>query len=163
MDDRRGVWHDFVTGEGGGVLDLVQRAQGVNRADALRYVADFAGVKLDDRPATHSERRLFAERREAANDVTEDIESWRNALTVELNARKLAAVDACDDEALARAASLCNLLENGSAGDIAREFIRHRASDPADVARLIAAARAHDLESEQITAEVVLLLAAAEA
>ncbi len=64
MDDSRGVWHDFVTGEGGGVLDLVQRVQGVNRADALRWVADFAGVTLDDRPATRETRRAIGERRE---------------------------------------------------------------------------------------------------
>lgn len=47
-DDGRGVWHDFVTNDGGGVLDLVQRIRGGNRADALRWTADLAGVALDD-------------------------------------------------------------------------------------------------------------------
>lgn len=44
LDDSRGVWKDFVTNEGGGVLALVVRIRGGTRQDALRWVADFAGV-----------------------------------------------------------------------------------------------------------------------
>jgi hypothetical protein len=162
LDDVKNVWHDFVTGDGGGMLDLVQRVHGCNRADALRWVADLAGVALDDRPAAREDRRTFAERRKVATAVAQEIESWRNALIPIMNARKLAAVRLGDDEALARSASLCNVLENGPPADLVREFIRHRASDPADVARLIAVAREHDLETERIAAAVVLVLAAAE-
>lgn len=31
LDDARGIWHDFTTGEGGGVLDLVVRIRGGSR------------------------------------------------------------------------------------------------------------------------------------
>src|SRR5579885_2933404 len=46
--------------------DLAQRRrlQGLHRADALRWVADFADVTLDDRPATRETRRAIGERRE---------------------------------------------------------------------------------------------------
>jgi len=44
LDDSRGVFHDFVTDQGGGVLALVQTARGCSKADALRWLADFAGV-----------------------------------------------------------------------------------------------------------------------
>ncbi len=64
FNDSKNYWHDFVTGEGGGMLALVQRVHGGERADALRWVADFAGVILDDRPASRVDRRAFAERRE---------------------------------------------------------------------------------------------------
>src|SRR5689334_18557606 len=40
LDDGRGLWHDFTTGEGGGILDLVVRVVGGSRQDALRWVAD---------------------------------------------------------------------------------------------------------------------------
>lgn len=120
------------------------------------------GRVLLERPATHTERRVFAERRRAANDAAVDIENWRNAAIPEANERKLAAAHSGDIEALARAASLCHLLENGSPADIVREFIRQRASDPADVARLSATGRELDLEAQRIAAEAVLLLAAAE-
>src|SRR5690348_3829959 len=41
MDDVRGLWHDFTTDEGGGVLDLVVRIRGGTRQDALRWLAEF--------------------------------------------------------------------------------------------------------------------------
>jgi hypothetical protein len=69
-NDARGVWHDFVSGECGGILDLVQRIRGGNRADALRYAADLAGVPLDNKPLSAVDRaRWGAERREFERDL----------------------------------------------------------------------------------------------
>ena len=61
MDDGHGLWHDFVTGEGGGVLDLVIRIRGGSRADALRWAADLAGVSLDDGPPRRISAREYEE------------------------------------------------------------------------------------------------------
>ena len=34
VDLEKGVWHDHEAGEGGGVLDLIERCTGLNGADA---------------------------------------------------------------------------------------------------------------------------------
>jgi hypothetical protein len=48
VDAQRGMCYDHRDGIGGGVLDLVMHVQGGTRGDALRAVADMAGVTLDD-------------------------------------------------------------------------------------------------------------------
>jgi hypothetical protein len=159
FNDDKNVWHDFVTGEAGGILDLIARIRGGNRADALRWAAHFVGVELDDLQANAKGRKAWAEWRHSASAAAEGIAYWRDALVPELNARKVSAVAAGDNEALGRAALLCNLLENGSAEDVVREFIRHRSSDPAEVERLIAEGCQHDREGQLIAAAVVLMLA----
>ncbi len=64
-DDARGVWHDFPTDQGGGILDLIVTARGGDRAAALQWLADFVGMPLDDRPLSQAERAEWvAERRE---------------------------------------------------------------------------------------------------
>ena len=79
LDDSRGVWHDFVTNEGGGVLDLVIRVRGGNRADALRWCADLAGMPMDDTPLSAAERARWArERREIERDMPA-ARYWRRA------------------------------------------------------------------------------------
>jgi hypothetical protein len=89
------------------------------------------------------------------------VEYWRDALIPELNARKLAAVDAGDFVALEPAARLCKTLENGPAADVIRAFIRHRAADPQGAAEMITAGRERDTEARRVTWDVVFLLAAA--
>ena len=59
--DQRQVWHDFVTGEGGGVLDLIQHVRGGRRKDALEWLADLAGIRLD-RMSRATRRELAAAR-----------------------------------------------------------------------------------------------------
>jgi hypothetical protein len=79
LDDSRGVWHDFVTDQGGGVLDLVIQARGGNRADALRWCAELAGIPLDDKPLSADDRaRWAAERRELERDLP-GARCWRRA------------------------------------------------------------------------------------
>jgi hypothetical protein len=110
---------------------------------------------------SREEKRRYAEQRRAARATKVDVEYWRDALIPELNARKLAAVDAGDFVALESAARLSNMLENGSAADIIRAFIRHRATDPQGAAALIAAGRQQHAETRRITWDIVFLLAAA--
>jgi hypothetical protein len=82
-DDSRGVWHDFVTDQGGGVLDLVVQVRGGSRADALRWVADFAGVALDDKPLLPKDhQRWVTERREFERDLPEARYWRRTAVTL---------------------------------------------------------------------------------
>ena len=62
LNDTRNVWYDFAANEGGGVLDFVVRIRGCSRQDALRWLADFAGVPLHNRSLSPTERRRRAKR-----------------------------------------------------------------------------------------------------
>jgi len=65
LNDAKGCWFDHRDNVGGGVLDLVQRVHGCDRGAALRFVADLAGVRMDDTPLSEPDRvRWAAERRE---------------------------------------------------------------------------------------------------
>src|SRR5712692_4627635 len=66
LDDRKTAFHDFARGEGGGVLDLIKLVHGGTNKDALRWLADFAGLPLDHRPLTTSESRAYERRRAGA-------------------------------------------------------------------------------------------------
>jgi len=59
LSDKKGVWYDHATGEGGGVLDLVQRVLGCDRKAALRWLADYAAVPLQDTLFSTAERRAY--------------------------------------------------------------------------------------------------------
>jgi hypothetical protein len=160
LDLKKNVFFDHRDGKGGGILELAEVALGCDRRSALQWLETNCG--LDSRRSlSTNERRVFAERRRAASSFDEEITNWRAGLIPELNARKIAALKSGDDDALSWAASTCNTLENGSPADVAREFHGHRASDPANVERLIAIGQAYGLEAERIAAEAVLLLARA--
>ena len=156
LDTAKTMWFDHRDGRGGGALALVEAALQCNRRAAVQWL-ECQGF-IESRTLTHEQRREHAMRKSTASALTLDIECWRSALIVELNARKLVAAKADNDEALACAASLCNVLEDGSPKDIVCEFSRHRARNPEDVARLIAAGQNADQQARRITAQVVLLL-----
>jgi hypothetical protein len=157
VDAERGVFFDHVENRGGGVLALVETVLNCDRAAALAWLEE-AGF-ISARTSTRDQRREYARRKESASTAADDIVCWRDAFAQDLNARKLAAMDAEDDESLARAASLCNRIENGSPEDVIREFFRHRGADPVDVARLIELGRTRERDARRATAEFVLLLA----
>jgi hypothetical protein len=65
LDDAKGTWYDHAAGAGGGVLALIEKARGSSRADALHFVADVAGVPLDDKELSPDDKARWArERRE---------------------------------------------------------------------------------------------------
>ena len=76
LNDEKGCWHDFVTGESGGVLGLVQRVLGGSRADALRWLSGFTGLPLDDRPLTAADRRQYLRARQEAAELV----AWKGRL-----------------------------------------------------------------------------------
>jgi hypothetical protein len=79
LDDGRGVWHDFTTDEGGGVLDLVVHVRGGNRADALRWCAGLAGIPLSDEPLSAEDRARWAKERRALERDLPTARCWRRA------------------------------------------------------------------------------------
>jgi hypothetical protein len=158
LDDHMNAYYDFRDGTGGGILHLIQRVKGGTRSDALKWLSEFTGIPLDG-AQTATQRAEYVRRRERARQKAQDVEHWRKALVIQLNAEKLAAADAENDDALERAASLCNLLENGTPEQVIREFNLHQACDPPGVARLIADGAEHQREAERVTWNVVVLIA----
>ncbi len=77
LSDAKGAWFDHRDGCGGGVLDLVQRVLGYSRADALRWLADLAGMPLADRPMDAADRRRYVRARGEAVEIV----AWRERLT----------------------------------------------------------------------------------
>lgn len=83
LNDDLGVWFDHVEGKGGGVLDLVQLVQGSRRGEALRWVADLAGIPLDERQFTPLERHQYAQQQsEFQRDLCQARLFRRTALSV---------------------------------------------------------------------------------
>lgn len=84
LNDEKGVWFDHRDNIGGGVLDLVRFVRGCDRGGALRWLADFVGVPLDDRPMTPAERRNYAQ----ARDEAEKLVAWKERMLSALRAER---------------------------------------------------------------------------
>ena len=52
-----GLWHCFGCGEGGDVFSYVQRRENLEFTDAVRYLADRAGIELSEERASRGPRR----------------------------------------------------------------------------------------------------------
>jgi hypothetical protein len=76
LDNCKGTWYDFVTAEGGGIVDLVALVRGGSRQDALRWLADFAGVELGDSPADPKQRAEWARERKAYERDLREAKYW---------------------------------------------------------------------------------------
>ena len=84
LNDDKGCWHDFVTGQGGGILDLIQHVRGCDRIGAVRWLSDFTGVPLDDQPLTEVERRQYARARHEASDLI----AWKDRILEALKSER---------------------------------------------------------------------------
>lgn len=93
FDNECCLWHDFTTDEGGGVLDLICRALEVSRQEALRWLADQIGMRLDDKPPSEQWRQ----EKELLDRNLPDAKQWKRGivnLTEDLlRSLKLALVD----------------------------------------------------------------------
>jgi hypothetical protein len=79
LNDTRNVWLDFVSNEGGGVLDLIVLICGGSRQDAFHWLADFAGVRLEERPLTPEERADWAEQQRQIKRELPRARLWQRA------------------------------------------------------------------------------------
>ncbi|HLK64726.1 MAG TPA: hypothetical protein VKU19_14875 [Bryobacteraceae bacterium] len=79
IDDTRGVWHDFVSNEGGGVLDLVAKIRGGSRQDALHWCAEYAGLPLEDSAISDEDRARWAAQRRETDRNLPSARYWKRA------------------------------------------------------------------------------------
>lgn len=63
LNDTKGCWYDFRDSRGGGVIDLIRVALGVDGADAIRWLSERSGLSLDESPG--DSRRLHKARTDA--------------------------------------------------------------------------------------------------
>lgn len=109
-----GIWNCFRCGRDGGALDLVQGVLNCSRSEALRWLADFFALPLDDRHTTSYERRQWAERRRRAKRWARDLADWRWRVMHALRVRRN---DLWDAERLAASWARSHLTDPSAADD----------------------------------------------
>ncbi len=157
VDVRRGLWHDHATGDGGDAVDLVRVVLGLSMAEALAWL-EREGYRQPARRLTTREITEQRRRREVEERRRIDIADYRRALDGVLDRLKLSAVEAGNDHALERAASLQYRLSMTPAA-VMTEML---ATDDARVAWLIAQGREDRQHATEITRLVVDILAASD-
>jgi hypothetical protein len=80
LNEAKRCWYDFRDNIGGGILDLIQRALGCDRAGAARWLSDFTRLPLDDRPMTPLERSEYGHQRMMAEQLARDVADWERGL-----------------------------------------------------------------------------------
>lgn len=139
LSDAKGAWYDFARDEGGGILDLVQHVRGCERREALRWLAGLAGVPLEDRPLTATEKRNYAQAKREAAPLARAALWWWQARLSELEDLKRGAArpEGMDIEALAAAAQEAYRLQDLSAGEVVQTHLHMKRADPHGTGQLV--------------------------
>ena len=58
VDDKKQLFHCFGCGEGGDVVSFIMHKEGLSYIDSMKYLANKAGIKLDDTKSSKENRRL---------------------------------------------------------------------------------------------------------
>jgi len=82
LDDSKGTWFDHARSEGGGIVDLIILVRGGSRQDALRWLADLAGIELDDSPTDPKQRAQWIREQRAFKRDLADARYWVRAATL---------------------------------------------------------------------------------
>ena len=151
-------WQDFATNEGGRVLELIQTVQGCTRSEALRWLADFAGIPLT--PSSPERRRRYAEASQRATEVAKLAGWWFEPRCEELEKlKRLSNGDdgPFDEDALTAAAGELYRLHQLSLNPDAliAEFARASQLDPENTWRLIQAGRAYQEQEDEVFGRIV--------
>ncbi|WP_321476888.1 hypothetical protein [uncultured Paludibaculum sp.] len=86
LDEEKGVWYDFAANEGGGLIDLVQRARGCDTAAAAAWLCGFTGIPQESH--TPEERRSFARHRREVEKEAQLCARWALGLRMHLERAK---------------------------------------------------------------------------
>jgi hypothetical protein len=161
LNDSRGVWHDFATNEGGGILALVIRVRGGGRADALRWLADLVGVPLDDKPLAPEDREHWARDRRELERILPTARYWRRAavcIAEELleslkGALFNPALPQPDVGEIASVENLLGSLRRVDGGALVREYRSWLERFPGHTAALVRVAKRHEQASRRALME----------
>ena len=96
VNDRFGSWHDFKTGQNGGILDLIELALRCSRREAVQWLADHHGVSLDG-CRTPAEAHVWRQRSQRVKAAAGELEALRRSLTSFQRAIRNTFWDSCND------------------------------------------------------------------
>ena len=83
VNDAKNTYCDYADGNrGGGLLDFISRIQGCSNQDALKWLADFQGIALDDQPQTPEARRAWKQQQQDLEKHGADAGYWRRAVVL---------------------------------------------------------------------------------
>ncbi len=149
LDDGKGAWHDFASRDGGGIIALVERALRCRKSDALRWLADFTGVPLEDSPVTPNDRRHFAQERAALGRDLQAARYWRRSaeqlcelvLIAEKSRLESPGLGAPNFDQLREAGNLLRTLNKAGDASLVAEYQEWVKSAPAMTAAMVWAAQ----------------------
>jgi hypothetical protein len=93
LNDAKACWYDHRDHVGGGILDLIQLVRCCNRLSALRWLAEFAGLQLDDRSFGSTGRKEYGRWRTQAKQLAQDVADFAHGLELALRQRQQRAAD----------------------------------------------------------------------
>jgi hypothetical protein len=140
LDDSKGCYFDFVSGTGGGILDLVVQAHGCTRSDAYKWLA--LEFNLESKDLTPVERKAHGEARRIGRILARDALWWWMAKCSDLEDRKREIIQAgAEPFELAQVANALYRLQSLDPVGIVSDFAKHEATDPETCAELVRAGR----------------------
>ena len=133
LNDNKGAWFDFVTGVGGGVIDLVCVVHDdPSRAAAVRWLDDRFGNVAPPDHLTPEERKAKAK---AEKKQREEVQRWRDGCILRLEAMQRAGLYAEDWEKVGHAAKRLHRLRTATTAQLTEWFLaqpeRQRKEDTA--------------------------------
>jgi len=158
LNDAKGRWFDYRDNIGGGVLDLVQMVRGGTRQEALRWVAAFIGIDMEEKSLSPHKRRVFAWLKSDAEDLARECAWWMGAYSVALESAKAEALEKEDMVTLARAARELYWLQSSQPSAILSRYLKARKDSPDEVASLVEEGRKDEEDAVLITAAIVMML-----
>ncbi len=158
LNDRKGCWHDFVSGDAGGVLDLVQQVRGGSRAEALKYVADIAGVTLDAKPMSHPQKRRHAKRMVLAGNLAQQCAWWARAYINALEYTKAGAYDRDDFDTLCWSSRELYKIQKAIPSALMNRFLKAMEGDPEETNGLVEAGRDDEHHAYAVAVAIVIML-----
>jgi hypothetical protein len=158
----RGLWFDFVAGDGGDILDLVRRVRGGTRADALRWLGALTGVPLDQKPLSRLQKRQYAALRDQAEDLAQQCTWWANALIQELEQIKAQAYERGDFATVYWSSQELYLMEHAAPPVLMDRFRKAQRANAADTATLVEAGREDEEHAYLVCSAVIFMLSKAQ-
>ncbi|MBY0507900.1 MAG: hypothetical protein K2X03_28570 [Bryobacteraceae bacterium] len=159
IDPARGLWHDFVSGEGGGKLALIRKALGCSQGEAYQWLADFAGIPIAPKLTPSLEqRRAYAKARQEAAENAQLAIWWLESAREKLEIRKRLSngfEGPWNEAAFEAASSALYWLSRLDAAGIDEAWAEARQADPAQTAGLEAAGRAWQARYQEVVTRII--------
>jgi len=156
LDSKRGIWRDFATNEGGGILRLVETVRGCSKGEAFRWLADLAGVGLA--PFSPDRRRRYAQTRRDAAEIAKLAAWWLESRCEELEElKRLSNGDygTWDEAALAAASGGLFRLHQMDPAEVIAEFSKACQIESERTRELIQAGRTHQEQLDEIISRIL--------